>query len=113
MCSARTTPRSVAVSFIAASFFLPIVGKAQQLPTVQASIPDRIMYRMLFRHVARYQALADQTEATGHSSPLRHAFRRKLDLTPTEELKSRLADNMRCNARVAHRGGISERIRYA
>ncbi len=51
----------------------------------QNTVEDDVLYRHLFRHVAHYDVLATKTELSGKPSALRHAFRRKLSLNPSEE----------------------------
>ncbi len=65
-------------------------GSAQELPVTTAvpgDVSDHIVYRILFRHVAAFQSKADAQQSQGQSGePFRHHFRKKLELSPDQEL---------------------------
>ncbi len=58
---------------------------SQQTGPLLSSPSEEVLYRHLFRHVLKYQQIADRDEAAGEPSPFRHSFRTKLELNPTEE----------------------------
>jgi hypothetical protein len=83
--------RVIAILSASILFVLPavLVGPLQAQVAITAvnthAIPDDVIYRHFFRHVAKYQDIAEKAEASGRSSPFRHSFRTRLSLTPTEE----------------------------
>jgi hypothetical protein len=68
------------------TLYLPSVSFSQ-VPNTTSPLapPDDVIYRHVFRHVARYQELADAEEMAHRQSPFRHSFRTQLGLNPVEE----------------------------
>ena len=83
---------SALVALFVTGIALPVQGQRLLIPNPQPVLPvqaisDEVIYKHFFKHVAAFSQYADERQQQGLSpEPFRHYFRRKLKLSPAEEL---------------------------